>query len=113
MTGPIVVSFVLTRRGRFDLLADTLRSFLASNTSTISRYMIVEDSGDPKISDVLASFDVRFEPLINDPPRGQMARIDLAYSGVHSPYIFHREDDWRFIRGMGSRDRFEPMVQAA
>ena len=55
--------------------------------------MIVEDSGDRQISDVLASFDVRFELLINVPPRGQMASIDRVYSGVHTPYIFHCEDD--------------------
>jgi hypothetical protein len=42
---------------------------------------------------MFSSFDVRFELLINDPPRGQMASINLAYSGVRTPYIFHSEDD--------------------
>jgi hypothetical protein len=100
MTGSTDITFVLTSCGRFDLLVETRRAFLASNTAAISRYVIVEDSGDPQISDVFASFDVRFELLINDPPRGQMASIDPAYSGVHTPYIFHCEQ-WFKRNGMG------------
>lgn len=100
MTGSTDITFVLTSCGRFDLLVETRRAFLASNTAAISRYVIVKDSGDPQISDVFASFDVRFELLINDPPRGQMASIDPAYSGVHTPYIFHCEQ-WFKRNGMG------------
>ena len=99
MTDPAAITFVLTSCGRFDLLAETLTSFLAFNTAPIARYVIVEDSGDRRVGDVVASIDPRFELLINDRPRGQMASIDLAYSGVETPYIFHCEDDWRFFRG--------------
>ena len=113
MTGSTDITFVLTSCGRFDLLAQTLQTFLASNTAAISRYVIVEDSGDRQISDVLASFDVRFELLINDPPRGQMASIDLAYSGVHTPYIFHCEDDWRFFRGGFVEESLQLLEQIA
>jgi SEC-C motif len=98
MTGSTAISFVLTSCARFDLLSETLASFLASNTAPIERYVIVEDSGDRRVRDVLASFDQTFELVFNDPPRGQMASIDLAYSGVDTPYIFHCEDDWRFFR---------------
>jgi hypothetical protein len=99
MTGSTDITFVLTSCGRFDLLWKTLSSFFAFNTAPISRYLIVEDSGDPQVREVLSSFDARLELLTNDPPRGQMASIDLAYSGVDTPYIFHCEDDWRFFRG--------------
>jgi hypothetical protein len=113
MTGSTDITFVLTSCGRFDLLADTLRTFLASNTAEISHYVIVEDSGDPQISDVLASFDTRFELLLNDPPRGQMASIDLAYAHVHTPYIFHCEDDWRFFRGGFVEESLQLLEQIA
>ncbi len=92
------ITFVLTSCGRFDLLADTISSFLAFNTAPIARYVIVEDSGDAAVRDVLGFFGVKFELTLNDPPLGQMKSIDLAYAGVETPYIFHCEDDWRFFR---------------
>ena len=36
--------------------------------------------------------------FVNRPKLGQLASIDLAYSQVKTPYIFHCEDDWRFYR---------------
>jgi hypothetical protein len=39
------ITFVLTSCGRFDLLTDTIASFLAFNTAPIARYLVVEDSG--------------------------------------------------------------------
>ncbi len=98
MIGSTDITFVLTSCGRFDLLAGTVSTFLACNTASIARYVIVEDSGDPRIRDVLASLDIEFELLFNDPPLGQMASIDRAYASVRTPYIFHCEDDWRFFR---------------
>jgi SEC-C motif len=92
------ITFVLTSCGRFDLLADTIASFLACNTAPIARYVVIEDSGDAAVRDVLASFDCKLELLFNDVRRGQMASIDRAYSTVSTPYIFHCEDDWRFFR---------------
>ena len=98
MTSPPRITFVLTSCGRFDLLTGTIASFLAFNTAPIARYLVVEDSGDASVRDVLARFDVEIEVLVNDPPLGQMKSIDRAYAGVTTPYIFHCEDDWRFFR---------------
>ena len=98
MTSSPDITFVLTSCGRFDLLNDTIASFLAFNTAPIARYLVVEDSGDASVRDVLARFDVEIELLVNDPPRGQMKSIDRAYADVTTPFIFHCEDDWRFFR---------------
>jgi cold shock CspA family protein len=92
------ITFVITSCGRFDLLDQCLASFLAHNTAPISRYLLVEDSGNPRVRDVVARFDVPIEVIVNDPPLGQIAAIDRAYSSVVTPYIFHCEDDWRFFR---------------
>ena len=45
-------------------------------------------------------------PLVNFPTRviytehnvGQLASIDIAYSHVTTPWIFHCEEDWEFYR---------------
>jgi Glycosyl transferase family 2 len=92
------VSFVLTSCGRFDLLERTLASFLQHNTYPISEFIIVEDSGSPEVRDVLKAFPVVFDLIINTQARGQIASIDLAYSRVTQPLIFHCEDDWLFLR---------------
>ncbi len=98
MTGDSGITFVLTSCGRFDLLHETLASFLAFNTAPIARFVVVEDSGDAAVGDVLARFDVDFDLLLNSPPCGQMRSIDRGYARVETPYIFHCEDDWRFFR---------------
>lgn len=98
MTSSTDITFVLTSCGRFDLLAETMASFLACNTAPIARYVVIEDSGDAAVRDVLAASDVAIDVIVNDPPLGQMPSIDRAYAGVQTPYIFHCEDDWRFFR---------------
>jgi hypothetical protein len=92
------ITFVITSCGRFDLLEQCLASFLAHNTAPIARYVLVEDSGDARVRDVVAKFDVPMEVIVNDPPIGQIAAIDRAYQTVATPYIFHCEDDWLFFR---------------
>jgi len=92
------ITFVITSCARFDLLELTLASFLAHNAAPISRYVLVEDSGDARVREVVAKLGVPFEIIINDPPLGQMAAIDRVYQGITTPYIFHCEDDWRFFR---------------
>jgi hypothetical protein len=92
------ITFIITSCGRFDLLERCLTSFFRFNTAPISRYLLVEDSGDRRVHEVIAKFDVPMEVLVNDPPLGQMAAIDRAYESVVTPYIFHCEDDWLFFR---------------
>lgn len=93
------ITFVLTSCGRFDLLAETMRSFLACNTAPIARYVVIEDSGDASVRDVVAGLGVDVDLIVNETRLGQMASIDRAYGTVGTPHIFHCEDDWRFFRG--------------
>lgn len=93
------IAFVLTSCGRFDLLEETLATFLAVNTAPIARYIVIEDSGDAGVRDVAASVAAPIEVIVNERRLGQLASIDRAYGAVDTPYIFHCEDDWRFFRG--------------
>ena len=43
----------MTSCGRFDLLAETLRTFVACNTAPIARWLVVEDSGREEVRDVV------------------------------------------------------------
>jgi hypothetical protein len=95
MTG---ISFVLTSCGRFDLLEQTLNSFFRQNSCSIAQFILVEDSGNAGVIDLLRMYPVEFEVIINSEKRGQIASIDSAYRRVTQPLIFHCEDDWQFIR---------------
>ena len=92
------ITFVITSAARFDLLATTLESFFQYNTAPISRYVLVEDRGGRSVLDILEKYPAKFDVMINDPPAGAIASVDLAYRTVTTPYIFHCEDDWRFFR---------------
>lgn len=89
---------VLTSCGRFDLLKTTLTSLLATLDILPNEFLIIEDSTDKRIFDVLNSFDYPFRVIFNEKNLGQARSIDIAYSQVKTPYIFHCEDDWKFIR---------------
>jgi hypothetical protein len=91
-------TFVLTSCGRFDLLAETMLTFIERNTAPIARYVVVEDSGDASVRDAIGGLPLAIDFIVNDPPRGQLASIDRAYATVDTPYVFHCEDDWRFYR---------------
>ena len=93
------VTIVLTSCGRFDLLKKTLASLDQYNTYPIREVIFTEDSGDAKIHDILpAHWKPHSRVFLNNPRRGQLASIDLAYQNVQTEYIFHCEDDWEFYR---------------
>ncbi len=94
----IEYSVVLTSCGRFDLLRQTVESFLRFADIPPTQFIIVEDSGDEKVREVLADLDFEFDFIINRPKLGQAAAIDAGYAKVNTPFIFHCEDDWLFFR---------------
>ena len=93
------ITLVVTSCGRFDLLERTLHSFDRFNSAPIREVLITEDSGDEAVrSCVPAHWLAHTRFFVNVPKLGQLASIDLAYSCVATPYIFHCEDDWEFYR---------------
>lgn len=91
------VTVVVTSCGRHDLLGMTLKSFVENNTYDKIKKIIVVEDGDADPSSICDKFGAI---LIKAGGRfGQPYAIDLAYSFVRTPYIFHCEDDWEFYRG--------------
>jgi hypothetical protein len=97
------VTFVLTSCGRLDLLERTLDSFFKWNTYPIHRYIITEDSADPKVFEEckrlnLEKYNGKLEFIFNYEKIGQSRSIDKAYSTIDTKFIFHLEDDYEFYR---------------
>lgn len=95
------VSFLITSCGRPDLLKRTIDSFIAHNAYPIANYILIEDSGSLEMAGFIhRHFGETFGTIIvNDPKLGQIGSIDRAYREVATPYVFHCEDDWQFVRG--------------
>jgi Glycosyl transferase family 2 len=95
------VTPILTSCGRFDLLEQTVASFLEHFET--DRIVIAEDSESPAAADAAAEFATDFpvaDMRINRQKLGQMRSIDALYATVHTPYVLHLEDDWRFTAGV-------------
>lgn len=95
---PFSYTCVLTSCRRFDLLQNTLSSLLKNLDIPPEAFIIIEDSADEGIYAALEPFDYPFQVILNGANLGQARSIDLAYQQVTTPYIFHCEDDWEFIR---------------
>ena len=88
----------LTSCGRFDLLEWTCSC--PGWTGRLRGVLVVEDSGDPRVRDVIGQFTGYFgkiDVIINDPPLGQVKSIDRLYHAIETEWIFHCEDDWEFF----------------
>lgn len=98
------VTFVLTSCGRMDLLEQTLDSFFKYNEYPIERYLITEDSADPEIFKQCEELNQRkyggkLEFIFNHDKLGHLMSVDKAYGMVKTPYIFHCQEDWEFLKG--------------
>lgn len=93
------VTLVITSCNRIDLLEKTISSLEEYNTHNFKESIIIDDSGDENCKILLEKlYGDRYKLLFNFPPLGQIASIDKVYSYVKTPFIFHCEDDWRFLK---------------
>ena len=98
LSAPMEYSLVITSCGRFDLLRRTVASFLKFVDVQPKQYILVEDSGDESVREILAPFNLPFEILVNQSNIGHHASVDRAYAQVKFLHIFHCQDDWEFFR---------------
>jgi hypothetical protein len=90
------ITVVVTSCNRHDLLERTLESFLLYETERrIARILVAED-GDADPAKVCRKFGADY--FLTGKRLGQVGLIDQAYAKVDTPYIFHLEDDWEFLR---------------
>ena len=96
------VTLVITSCGRFDLLEETLDSFFECHTYPIKKIIITEDSTEgKKLERLISKYDGKnqdFRLIVNETRLGQLKSIDKAYREIDTEYIFHCEDDWKFLK---------------
>jgi hypothetical protein len=95
-----MITVVLTSCGRLDLLFLTVNSLLQNFQYPIEEFIIIDDSGKKDVYDQLRNEFISdsFKLILNEENIGLIPSIDKAYSQVKTEYIFHCEDDWKFLR---------------
>lgn len=99
--GTETVTLVITSCNRPTQLDETLRSFLEHNTYPIERTLLIDDSGLQGCNRTVVDKyrdRLRIEEIYNKTNIGQVQSIDKVYSYVTTPYIFHCEEDWQFLK---------------
>jgi glycosyltransferase involved in cell wall biosynthesis len=101
LVGTNTVSLVITTCNRPAQLQKTLESFLLYNTYPIEKTFVIDDSGkrgcNKKVLDAFRA-KLSIEEIYNTKNIGQVESIDKVYSYVRTPYIFHCEEDWEYLR---------------
>lgn len=91
------ISVTLTHYNRVDLLRETVKSFLSTNTYPIDEFFIIDDSADIQIADIIKSeFSDIATIIINEINIGQRKSIEKLINRCTGEYIFHLEEDWLF-----------------
>jgi hypothetical protein len=96
------ITVVLTSCGRWDLLVQSLDTFLSHHAP--GRFLLIDDSADRAFAERIGARYPGIEVILNDPRLGQHASIDKAYAQVSTPWIVHLEDDWFFTGPMDVTD---------
>jgi hypothetical protein len=95
---PAKLTTVLTSCGRFDLLKQTVASFLEHFAP--DKIIIGEDSERGEDAAAFANAFPIVDMRVNGSKIGQMRSIDALYATLNTPYVLHLEDDWKFIGGV-------------
>ena len=92
------VTVCVTSYNRFELLRQTIDSFLSLNTYPIERFLVVEDSANLEMWDTITKeYGDTIELMFNEVNLGQPQSIDKAYRTITTDYIYHTEDDYLYV----------------
>lgn len=94
-----MITLVITSCARPDLLKKTIESFKKHNTYAVEKVIGIEDGESEECAKIIENSFQDAKVILNKKNKGQIESIDIAYSLVDTPYIFHMEDDWEFVNG--------------
>ena len=92
------VTAVFTSYNRLDLLKVTIDTFNKVNTYPLKEIIIIEDSAIPSVHEQLKREYPDYKLILNETNIGLPASIDKAFAHVKTPYVFHSEDDFEYIK---------------
>jgi len=92
------VTAIFTSFNRLDLLKITIDSFNRMNTYPIKEKIIIEDSGMSSVHEQLKKDYSNYRLILNPTNIGLVESLDKVLAEVTTPYVFHSEDDFEYIK---------------
>lgn len=92
------VTVIFTSFNRLDLLKITTDSFNKMNTYPVKEKIIIDDSGISSVHEQIKRDYPDYKLILNPTNIGLIESIDKVYSEVTTPYVFHSEDDFNYIK---------------
>ncbi len=92
------VTVVITSFNRLDLLYNTIASFNRVNTYPVKDVILVDDSANEEMYRKVKEVYHNYHLILNESNIGLVESIDKAYEQVTTPYIFHTEDDFEYLK---------------
>lgn len=95
-----MVTLTITSCKRYDLFEKTVNSFLncCTDLDRIDKWLCVDDNSSEedrkKMQEKYPFFEFYFKTLAE---KGHPQSMNIIRTKVTTPYIFHMEDDWKFI----------------
>lgn len=95
-----LVTFTITSCKRFDLFQKTINSFIKCCTDShlIGRWICIDDNSSEEDRNDMKKLYPFIEFYFKEPSeKGHPQSMNIIRSLVKTPYLFHMEDDWKFI----------------
>jgi len=92
------VTAIFTSFNRLDLLKITTDSFNKMNTYPVKEQIIIEDSGLTSVHEQLKKNYPDYKLILNPTNIGLVESLDKVLAEVTTPYVFHSEDDFKYIK---------------
>jgi len=93
------ITFTITSCRRLELFRTSMSSFLerCGDSDTISRWICVDDGSlAPDLQEMRAEYPWLEIVCSPEQARGHDRALQLVWSQIDTPLVFHMEDDWRF-----------------
>lgn len=91
------ITVVITSYNRWNMLQQTLDSFMSVNRHPVERFVVIEDSMNKEIAhNIINKYGDKVDLIFNAKRIGQAPSLDRIYRTVYTQYIFHSEDDYLF-----------------
>jgi len=91
------ITVVITSYNRWNMLQQTLDSFMSVNRYPVERFVVIEDSMNKEIAhNIINKYGDKVDLIFNAKRIGQAPSLDRIYHTVYTQYIFHSEDDYLY-----------------
>jgi len=92
------VTATITSCGRFDLLKRTIESFIRTAGTGVNIKVYDDSAVKEQQEKIINTYGKTFDLYLGEERKGQAFALDFLYSKVETPWLFHMEDDWEFIK---------------